>query len=209
MSLKHIQRSRCLPVLIAAVIFCGSNYVFAADTQHFSADMVVRSGNKTQNSKVYISDKKMRNDMAGNIMILRLDKNIMWMIMPSQKMCMEQALDANMIPKTSKAIEGEIERLSLGKEMLGGIQTEKFKVTYHGPGQKRAEMYQWLADSGLPVKVEAVDGSWSIVYENISFGAQPDSLFEIPEGFQKMAMPSLSGGSGKPSLEDMLSSVEE
>lgn len=206
--MKHKWALGGLLALIVAVVFCSSNYGFAAVTQQFSADMITHAGNKTQSSKVYVSDKKMRNDMAGNIMIIRMDKNVMWMIMPSDKTCMEQALDTQMIPRTSKTVKGEVERESLGKEIVDGMRVEKFKVTYLGI-RKQESMYQWLTDSGFPIKMEAVDGSWGVEYKNISFGAQPDSLFEIPDGFQKITMPSFSGGSGKPSLQDIMSQVEK
>ncbi|MCX5701813.1 MAG: DUF4412 domain-containing protein [Candidatus Omnitrophica bacterium] len=208
MSVKYKRRLGGFLVLIVTIIFCISNYIFAADIQQFSAEMITRAGDKTQNSKVYVSDKKMRNDMAGNIMILRLDKNVMWMIVPSDKMCMEQSLDTKMIPKTSKSIEGEVERVSLGKEMVSGTQAEKFKVTYQGPNQQQT-MFQWLTVSGFPIKMEAIDGSWGVEYRNISLGPQADSLFEIPEGFQKVSMPSFGSGSGKPSLQDIMSQVDE
>jgi hypothetical protein len=208
MSAKYRGRFGWFLVLVAAVIFCISNYSFAVGMQQFSADMISRAGNKTENSKVYVSDNKMRNDIAGNIMILRLDKNVMWMIMPADKMCMEQPIDTKMIPRTSKAIEGEVERVSLGKEMIDGTQTEKFKVTYQGPNQQE-DMYQWVTDSGFPIKTEAVDASWGVEYKNIYFGPQADSLFEIPDGFQKIAMPSFGKGSGESSLEDIMSQVGE
>jgi hypothetical protein len=206
MSLEYKGRLVGLLVLIVTVIFCQSS--FAAVTQQFSADMITRAGNKTANSKVYVSDKKMRNDIAGNIMILRLDKNVMWMIMPSDKMCMEQSLDTKIVPKITRAIEGEVERVSLGKEIVDGTQTEKFKVT-HQVANKQETMYQWVTDSGFPIKMESADGKWGVEYKNISFGTQSDSLFEVPDGFQKVAMPSFGKGSGKPSLEDILSQVGE
>jgi hypothetical protein len=55
--------------------------------------------------------------------------------------------------------------------------------------------------------MEAVDGSWSVEYKNVSLGPQPDSLFEVPEGFQKATMPSFGSGSGMPSLDDVMSQV--
>ena len=51
--------------------------------------------------------------------------------------------------------------------------------------------YQWIKDGQIPVKVEAVDGSYSMEYKNISTGAQPAELFEVPADYEKMSMPSL------------------
>jgi hypothetical protein len=101
-------------------------------------------------------------------MIIRADKNVAWIIMPSEKMYMEQPIDKTTAPKTSKEMEGETERVSLGKEAVNGAQTEKFRVTYqNAKGQE--SIYQWLTNSGFPVKMEAVDGSWGMEYKNISW----------------------------------------
>ena len=49
--------------------------------------------------------------------------------------------------------------------------------------------YQWIAkDTDFPVKTMAADGSWSVEYSNIR-GSVPDSLFELPEAYEKLTMP--------------------
>jgi hypothetical protein len=53
----------------------------------------------------------------------------------------------------------------------------------------------WIAKGlNIPIKTAAEDGSWSMEYKNIQAGKQPDSLFEVPEGFTKFSYnaPSLS-----------------
>ncbi|KPK99182.1 MAG: hypothetical protein AMJ95_00025 [Omnitrophica WOR_2 bacterium SM23_72] len=180
----------CVVWLLTVVVFlCQGHYVLAADIQPFSSEMVSRAGGKIENAKVYVSGNKMRTEIAGNIAILRLDKNVMWIVMPSQQMYMEMPMDMTKVPQTSKEIEGELERVPLGEEMVNGIQTDKFKVT-----SREGAVYQWLTDSGFPVKMEAVDGSWSVEYKNIFFGPQPDYLFEVPAGLKKASMP-FGGGS--------------
>jgi hypothetical protein len=58
-------------------------------------------------------------------------------------------------------------------------------------------MYQWISKGiAMPVKMAAVDNSWIVEYKNIKTGKQPDSLFEIPAGYQSFAM-------GKPSMKDL------
>jgi hypothetical protein len=173
-----------------------------AASPEFSADMVSRSGSQTVNGKIYVGQDKIRTEMPEAIMIVRLDLNVTWMIMPAEKMYMEQPINRQALPKTTKEVGGEVERVSLGKEEVDGKPTEKFKVTYT-EGTKRVVMYQWVTeDSGFPIKMEAEDGSWSQEYKNLSLGAQPASLFEPPEGFEKTSMPS-----GMPSMEEMMKKV--
>ena len=101
-----------------------------AQAQDFSADMVSRAGNETFTAKIYVADKKARTESPESIIITRMDKNLAYMVMPSEKMYMEHPIDPSMLPKASKSFEGETERQSLGKETVNGQSTEKFKVTY-------------------------------------------------------------------------------
>ena len=174
---------------VAAVLFFLCCPAAKASAQDFSADMVSRVGSKITQSKLNVSGDKIRMDMTEGIMIIRIDKQVSWMLMPSENMYMENPLDMSRVPHTSGSFTSEIERTPLGTEEIDGQQAQKFKVTYQESGTTK-EVYQWLVNS-VPVKVEAVDASWSTEYKNISFSAQPAGLFEIPAGYTMMQMPSL------------------
>ncbi|HMK49021.1 MAG TPA: hypothetical protein VK435_03120, partial [Thermodesulfovibrionales bacterium] len=78
--------------------------------------------------------------------------------------------------------------------------TIKYLITYKINNEKN-QVYQWMAtDIKFPVKTAAVDGSWSQEFRNVKMGNQSDSLFEIPAGYQKMAMPQFPGMSGVPGM---------
>ena len=80
----------------------------------------------------------------------------------------------------------------MGSETIDKHPAKKYEVTYTESG-KKTRMYQWMAtDINFPVKMAAVDGSWSVEYRNIKMGSQPDSLFEVPAGYSKMDMPDMS-----------------
>ena len=156
----------------------------------FSADIISSSPQGTVNMKIYSTTGKSRMEMPGNIMIIRQDLQVMWMVMPGQNMYMEQPIDPTMLAKTSRVIPGEIERVPMGSELIEGKTTRKFKITYEAAG-RRESLYQWIGGNEMPVRVQAIDGSWAVDYKNISIGHQPDSLFEPPAGYQKMAIPSM------------------
>ena len=182
-----------LSVLLISIGLLGGSQ---ASAQEFSADMVNRVGKQTMTGKIYVSHDKVRMDMAESIMIIRSDKKITYMVMPSQKMYMEHPIDLSKAPKVAKALVGEIERVSLGKENVNGYDTEKFKVTYK-ENKKEISVYQWIKDGQFPIKVEAVDGSFSTEYKNLKVGSPSADLFEPPSGYTKMEMPnvkSLMGG---------------
>ena len=182
------MRRKFLTMLaIGAVLLAGVSTAFA---QGFSADMVSRMGKQAMAAKIFVSGEKVRTEMPGSIMITRNDKKISWMIMPAEKMYMEQPIDMSQAPKTAKEFEGELERKSLGMETIDGQQTEKFQVTYT-EGGKTVSVYQWIQDGQFPVKIEAVDGTWSVEYKNLKAGPLPADLFEPPADYQKMEMPSM------------------
>ena len=175
--------------LVAMVVLMLSGVVVAS-AQEFSADMESRAGKEAMNAKIYVSGEKVRMEMPESVMIIRNDRKISLMVMPSEKMYMENPIDTSRAPKVGKNFDNELERVSLGQETVNDQQTEKFKVAYMEKG-KKVEAYQWLTGGIIPVKVEAVDGSWSMDYKNLKVGAQAESLFEPPDGFTKMEMPNL------------------
>ncbi len=180
-------------VLVFSLILLSIGFSSLAYAQEYAADMVSTIDNKTTQSKIYVSSDKIRMDMPEGAMIIRIDKGVSWMLMPSEKMYMENRIDMSRVPKTSKDLGAEIERTSLGMETVNGQPAEKFKVTYRDNG-KTESAYQWLVNSTIHVKIEAVDGSWSMEYRNLSLGAQPADLFEIPAGYEKMTIPSFGLG---------------
>lgn len=155
----------------------------------YSADMVVESaGQPPAEGKIYVAQGKMRFDSAMGGSITRQDLNVTWMLMPAEQLYVEQAFDTTAVRQTSAKVPGELERQPLGKETIDGSETDKYLVTYEEGGQ-RLQMHQWLGPEGSPRKVAAIDGSWSVLFRNFKPGAPPAEVFEIPAGYQKMAIP--------------------
>lgn len=168
----------------------------------FSADMVSSSKEGSFSGKVYVSGDKSRMEMAEAVTISRKDKNVAWMIMPQEKMYMEQPLDTRTAAGTQEKIEGEVERTAEGKETVNSRAVTKYRVTYEAQG-RRETVFQWIDEAErLPVKTAAVDGSWSTEFKNIKTGPQDQGLFEIPAGYKKMSF-DMSG------MEDMLGGMGE
>ena len=186
------KRNFGILLVLAANLLCLDAFAEASQPMpEFSADVVTQSQGHEIQSKTYISNDKVRSETMGQTMIIRKDLNVMWMVMPDQAMYMENPIDLNALARTSQTMPGEIERLPLGKEMVGDQATDKFKVTYDA-GKGPVTMFQWISDKQIPIKMQSEDGSWSVDYKNIQFGPQPASLFEIPAGYQKMQMPNIA-----------------
>ena len=158
----------------------------------FSADMSMKYDGQFMQGRLYVSNGKSRMENPASIIIARPDLRVSWILMPQQNMYMEQPIDPRRAPKTSREMPGETERTLIGTESVDGKQAKKFKITYLENGIQ-AQAYQWLTDDvPIPVKMEALDGSWSTEYRNVHVGAQPDVIFEVPPDYQKMTMPNVA-----------------
>ena len=176
-----------LAVVVAAVF----GFRTAASAAQFAADMVSTASGQTTQSKISVKDKKSRVEMQGMTMINRGDLGVAWMLMPEQSVYMEHPIDHRMAARTSEEVEGETERVPLGKDTVDGKSCDKFKVTYT-TSSGTDSMVQWIGPNRIPLKQEALDGSWSVEYHNVTTGGLDDALFEIPPGYQKMQMPSMA-----------------
>lgn len=165
----------------------------------FSSDVVSTSHGQKQTSKIYVQGTKARMESGPQgYSIVRPDKNLVWMVMPEQKSYMEMRFDPSKQPRTGEKVQGEVSRKLLGPETVDGHPCQKYEVTYKDK-ETSQKMYQWMAtDIKFPVRTAAVDGAWMVEYKNIRLGSQPDSLFEVPSGFQKagMTLPDMGAGAG-------------
>ena len=201
--------------LAAGVLFMGFAAAFAADQPEFSAEMVTQTGGQTMSGKIYATQEKFRYEMAEAVTIMRLDTKISYMLMPSQQMYMQQTIDSAAIAKVGAVGQGELERVSMGKESVEGQDAEKFLVTYSDPNGTM-KILQWMNAQGIPVKVASEDGAWTVFYKNINMGPQPAELFEVPAGYKPMGIPSMPGMSAAgvgtanaSSTEDLIKQAEQ
>lgn len=177
--------------LSLAFIFLWAGAVQAAE---FSATMIAKSEGQETQGKIFVKGNKMRNETkAGGrtqISIIRPDKKMMWLVMPAEKAYMEMRLNPQatrqmMIKEPAKQVKMKF----LGKETVNGFETEKYEtsVTHRG---KTVKEYIWLSKKlGMPIKVAAADGSYSMQYRDIKTGGVADALFTPPPGYRKIQMP--------------------
>ena len=173
------------------LVLCGISAALAVE---FSADMIQKSKGYTGQSKTYVKGQKIRMESQGmsQFTIVRGDLDKTWVVMPDQRMYMETKHDPSQVP--GENFKGEISRKKVGSETIDGHPTQKYEVTYR-EGGRAMKSYQWIAtDINFPIKTAAVDGIWSMEYRNLRMEAPPDSLFELPKGYQKMTMPGMPGG---------------
>lgn len=174
-----------------ALSLATSSAVSAAPAwTEFSADTVSRTDGQTVQGKLHVGREKMRMESMGNVIITRLDRNVAWVVMPQQGMYMEQPIDVRAAHSTQRELPGETERVPLGREDVDGRPAEKFRVTYTPQDGETVSAFQWIGEEGIPLKIEAADGSWGVEYRNLELGPQDEALFELPPGLRRFEMPS-------------------
>ena len=189
-----IKKLMAYGLLVSLVCFVAVSCSPARNTSNwqFSADSVTKVGGMTQKATTYVDNGKwrMEAETPGGKMItfVREDKKVVWLLMPDQKMYMEQALSEEQMAMTkADKLPGEIKRENQGKETMNGVECIKYMVAYKpNPNGPELSIYQWLTKDNIPVKMSDVNGKWTSEYVNLKRGKQDASLFEIPEGFKKL-----------------------
>lgn len=180
-----------LMVLILVLSLVGMTS--AMDNVEYNAVYLLTNGKETLTQKLYFSNDKMRMEMDGKkgekiSMIVRVDKNVTWILMDEQKMYMEQKVDPEMVKQYAKQFEGyETKLTKIGSEKLLGYDCDiyenvegKNKYKYWLVKNKNAVLRSILFENGKEkLRIEA---------KEINFGKQADSIFEIPSGYQKLAL---------------------
>jgi hypothetical protein len=77
----------------------------------------------------------------------------------------------------------------LGREQLGGRETEKWETKTARPDGQSTVSYQWF-DPELQIAIrEEMPGGYLRELRDIQVGAQPQHLFEVPGGLKKVEPP--------------------
>lgn len=169
-----------------------------AQAVDFSADVFNTHQGQATQAKIYVKAGKIRMETPGTeeYTILRTDKKVIWLVVPEEKTYIE--VHSPQPPGTGEKIKGEVNRQYLISETVNGYATKKYEVHYLDK-ETLHKAHQWIAqDLNYPIKISDLDGSWSTEYRNIRIGPQADSLFEIPQGFDKISRSDPSPSESKP-----------
>jgi hypothetical protein len=171
----------------------------------YSADSTMESQGMTMTSKVFQAENKYRMEMkvqgANNIVINRMDKKLSWILMPDQKMYMENSLEEGK-KKSNDINDCKVEQQQLGSEVVNGLKTTKNKIAMSCPDGLKYNGSMWVTKDGIMVKMDSVaktdkgDIPFKMELKNINIAKQDPSLFEIPAGYQAMNMGGMMGAFG-------------
>lgn len=177
--------------IVGTILFLSASLAQATE---FTATVITKAGGMEVPGKVYVKGQKARNEFktAGqtSIHIMRPDKNVLWVIMPQQKAYMEMPITQEAQQKMLSLTEKQKANMKkVGTEVVNNYACDKYETTMSHQG-KSTKFYVWIAtELGIPIKMAAEDGSFSMEYRDIKTGEVSDSLFEPPQGYRKMKMP--------------------
>jgi hypothetical protein len=158
----------------------------------FSAKMVLTQKGQEMTGKIYVKDKKMRQDFLDDrgqtITIVRRDKHRVWVIMPMENTYVEMPLGLQLPGQFLQIPPGAMSKRTVGTEELGGYQVDRVEVTLPGGPLGTTRQTFWVAPKlGLPIKTITLDRQYSVEYRDIRETKLEDRLFEVPPGCKKAA----------------------
>lgn len=211
--LKEIVLALAMAILFSVTAWAADKTFQEPDVE-YSADEQMETEDFAMQAKVYHAPGKERReqDMSGmqQIMIMRRDKSVVWMLMPDQKMYMEMKMGQGK-EDTADLKDYTIEYSVVGEEVVNGINTTKNKVIVTDKQGNKFGGFMWVSKEGIMVKMDTVskveDSKMRVKMErkNIKIENQNPKLFEIPSGYNKMSMPGMGGGFN---MQDMMKGME-
>ena len=191
--------SGLVPALVLLQTACGAGGpASGAGIVSFTAEQVVSGGGVGRQavSRCFFAPGKFRIEMRlghrrhAVVTIGRQDLGKAWVLFPAMRRYREIPLadagggNVDLAP----AQEDILERL--GYETVDGRRCEKLKIrrrTGEADGGGGSTATVWVAD-GFPVPLRTVTGRGAVTeYRHITVGPQPEEIFELPDGYTKMA----------------------
>lgn len=166
----------------------------------YSADRTMVTEAGTFTGKVHSSFGMERAEMSAggmsSVMILRPDRDLAWMLMPTQRMYQEMDF-AKAQRQSGAGPSADVTITEAGTDMIEGQPTTKYKLMMKDGS---AGGFMWFTADGIAVKMDLLskeDGRASrmtVTLSNLVVGEQDAALFELPGDYT--AMPGFKGLGG-------------
>ena len=161
----------------------------------FAGQTLTRVRGVSVPGRIFVKDKKLRQEFSDEkgqtVTILRLDKKVVWVLLPVERTYMEEPLKSTW-PGQFIQIPPEAKKKRLvGSERVLGYDAQKYQVSVPGKRGPEIQIF-WVAPKlELPIKEEIPSRKFSIEYRDITERSIADRLFEIPKGYKKVNKPVL------------------
>jgi outer membrane lipoprotein-sorting protein len=191
------MRAGCISTAVLCILTAG-----AVSAAEFSATMKQTVSQNKQTTvtqgNIYIKGIMQRQESGAAdqkmVMIARPDKGVVWHLLPSKKVYVEQQ-----IPKqtTSPSVGSMIMKMQ-GAKKIGTVKISNYQCDKYQYTDKQRNITAILCISpklNHEVKSTITTPRGKVTSEliNIKEAKLPASLFELPKGYKKMALPTSSG----------------
>jgi len=185
-----------------ALAWEGPQVEYSGNTRMETADGVM------EGVVFHASGKERRETKTGSqpmTMIIRHDKQVIWMLMPDANAYMEMGLGQS--KDKSDLSNYHIDQTTVGEEDINGITTTKSKVIMTKKDGSKLGGFWWTTKEGIPLKMDmiSVEGETKerMVMElnDLKIGKQNPKLFEVPADYMNMSM-------GMPNLNELMQERE-
>lgn len=204
--MELVKRILCAFFLISVPLAAARGAELPEPKVDYSADSLTETDQATLKATIYYTPGKERHEQGvgglKQILIIRKDKNLVWLLMPEQKMYMELTPSAQTHGIEIDLSHYQIERTRIGEEIVEGIKTTKSKMVMRGPDGAHFDGFLWTTPEEIAIKMEAATQGGGekhrvkTTLKNLKVGKQDPALFEVPAGYQKISMENLFGGMG-------------
>ncbi|HKJ23896.1 MAG TPA: hypothetical protein VKB65_03680 [Myxococcota bacterium] len=156
----------------------------------YMAHTVMEADGARLTGRVWASGEKERRELAvsgrTHDVILRRDLGVAWILMPEQRMYLEQPLGEH-----DRMASGDLVREAVGKESVNGVETTRYRIHGTAGDGRPFEGTMWMTEQDIPVRVVTGEGPERvrIELEGLSLGFVAPGRFEIPRGWSRFELP--------------------
>jgi hypothetical protein len=176
--------------LVASAAPAGERPAWLRPKADYVAHTVMEADGRRMTGRVWASGDKERRELEvdgrTHVMILRRDRDLVWMLMPEQRMYLEQPLGAQ-----DRLAGADLAREALGAEAVNGAAATKYRVHGTAADGHPFEGTLWLTDQDIPVRVVTGKGPEHVRIEldRLSVGFVDPARFELPRGWKRFELP--------------------
>lgn len=170
---------------------CWATSVSAGEALEYSAVQHIETVPGPFLNRIYIAGDRERQDasLGGKTVttIIRRDKGVVWLLIPEQKLY-EEVEVAN---ASVTSLPGQLDPkrgTRLGEERLDGQPVSKIAMPMD---EGRQVAYAWVSPEGLVLKAMIPADEQTgrpearLRLQDVQFGRQDQTLFELPEGYRR------------------------
>jgi hypothetical protein len=167
----------------------------------YTADSVIGSGTDARSGRLWRTPVALRHELndgsQAQTVIVRLDRNMAWMLMPAVRLVLGTNLDGLTQISGASAVLGAADKLkpvSVGAETIDGRRTTKYRVRMDDPTAGQFDGFVWSTAEGIILKVDGAGeqngrrGTVRLAFRNVHVGPLDMTLFEPPAGYRQVTV---------------------